>query len=104
MNQLLSDRSLGQSAVLANQFQVYDQLSQQVMQLECYPLTFLERYGEADRQMTRLCARFAQEVYWKLFTKLPFIRKEMPEKGRIFAHLRYTCYRSEQERLAFSTM
>ena len=64
--QLLSDPSLGQPTVLANQFQVYNQLSQQVMQLECYPLTFLERYGEADRQITRLCARFTQEVHWPL--------------------------------------
>src|SRR5713101_1903601 len=64
--QLLADPSLGQPVVLANQLQLYNQLSQRTMQLEWYPLPFLERYAEADRQMTRLCARFAQEVRWPL--------------------------------------
>jgi hypothetical protein len=63
---LLADPSLGTPALLANHLRAVQALERSAILVECYFLPFVERYGELDRQLTRLCRRLITQVRWPL--------------------------------------
>src|SRR5919199_703669 len=50
---LLADPSLGAPALLANHLRAAQDLERRASLVESYLLPFVERYGEADRRLTR---------------------------------------------------
>ena len=61
---LLADPSLGAPALLANHLWAAQELERRASLMESYLLPFVERYGEADRRLTRLCRLLAAQVRW----------------------------------------
>ncbi len=61
---LLADPSMGASALLANHLRAAQELERRASLVESYLVPFVERYGEADRRLTRLCRRLATQVRW----------------------------------------
>lgn len=64
--QLLADPSLGSPALLSNHLQLYKRGHELATLVESYVLPFVERYGETDRRLTRLCRRLTAQVGWPL--------------------------------------
>ena len=63
---LLADPSLGTPALLSNHLRAVQALERNATLVECYFLPFVERYGELDRQLTRLCHRLTTQIRWPL--------------------------------------
>jgi uncharacterized membrane protein len=61
---LLADPSLGAPALLTNHLRVAQELERRASLIESYLVPFVERYGEADRRLTRLCRHLAAQVRW----------------------------------------
>lgn len=63
---LLADPSLGAPALLENQLRFAQGLERLAKLIESYFLPFVERYGDADRQLTHLCHRLVDQIRWPL--------------------------------------
>jgi hypothetical protein len=66
INQLASDPTLGDRALLATHLRLYTRYSQDLERIESYLLPFLERFNDDDRRLTALCQRLASQVRWPL--------------------------------------
>jgi hypothetical protein len=63
---LVADPSLGAPALLSNHLQLYKRWNETALLVEWYLLPFIERYGEADRRLTRFCRRIVEQAGWPL--------------------------------------
>ncbi len=63
---LLDDSSLGVPSLLVNHLRTAQDLERRSKLIESYFVPFLERYGDTDRRVTRLCRRLAEQVRWPL--------------------------------------
>lgn len=61
---LLRDPALGRADLIRNQLFLYQAWRRAVWLAEEFPLPFIERYGETDRRLTRLCTRLLEQVAW----------------------------------------
>jgi hypothetical protein len=69
--QLVKDPSLGVPVLLRNHLHLYKRWNELASFVESYTLPYIERYAEADRRLTSLCRRLAEQVRWP--TPLPLI-------------------------------
>ena len=64
--QLLADPSFGSATLLRNHLQLYKRAQERALFAESFALPFLERYGQRDYRLTRLCRRLLDQVRWPL--------------------------------------